>query len=226
MGILYQHKHKLDKAIMCYEEAVELDSNFKEAWNNLGDVYSAKREYQKAIKYYENIQEYSKIIECYEEIIKFNPNIIEAWNNLGSVYMTNDQYEKAVAFFDVALKLDPKYVKAQNNKAMSYFKQKEFWKAAKNFQKSIEIDPENQETWKLPIFECYDEITKNNKSDVAAWINKGNMYGYKKEEQNAIECYEKAFEIDPHNAPARYNLNIAIGKAKPYEHFVFVKPEK
>ena len=52
------------------------------------------------------------------------------------------------------------------------------------------------------------------------------MYGYKKEVDNAIESYENAFEIDPHSAPARYNLNIALGKAKAYEHFVFVKPEK
>ncbi len=94
------------------------------------------------------------------------------------------------------------------------------------FQKSVELDPKNQETWKLPIFETYDALIKKDSNDVVAWVNKGNMYAYKKEIENAVKCYEKAFEIDPNDALARYNLGVALERSKDYEGFVFARYSK
>jgi tetratricopeptide (TPR) repeat protein len=78
----------------------------------------------------------------------------------------------------------------------------------------------------MPILDCYAKLIEKNPKDAVAWINMGNMYGYKKEFEKAIGCYEKVFEFEPNNASARYNLSVALGKHKIYENFVFVKREK
>jgi len=92
MGKIRQHKRKLDEAIICYEEVLNLEPENQEALGGLGDAYAAKKEYEKAIEYYEKTQNSGKIIECYEAIINLNTNIAGPWLGLANEYSKEKQW--------------------------------------------------------------------------------------------------------------------------------------
>ena len=55
MGLAYLKKNEFDKAIECYQKALD-SPNFDTpgmAWNNMGSVYAGKKEYDKAIECYQ-----------------------------------------------------------------------------------------------------------------------------------------------------------------------------
>lgn len=61
MGNSYRNKKEYDKAIKCYEKAVEIDPNYISAWNQMGLTYL-----------YKNDQK--KFIECLKEANKIDPD--------------------------------------------------------------------------------------------------------------------------------------------------------
>ena len=44
MGNSYYNKKNYDKAIECYEKAIEIDPNFENAWFNMGVLYRKKKQ--------------------------------------------------------------------------------------------------------------------------------------------------------------------------------------
>jgi WD40 repeat protein len=53
-GGIYLEQQNIDKAILAYKRAIELDENLSLAWQDLGNAYSKKEMYDAAIKAYEN----------------------------------------------------------------------------------------------------------------------------------------------------------------------------
>ena len=93
----YEAKKLYDKkdfegAIKLYSEAIELNPNYAESYNNRGNVY-----YDLGQKIYA-IQDYSKAI-------KLNPNYAEAYYNRGVYYENLGQKKEAKADFAKAKKL-------------------------------------------------------------------------------------------------------------------------
>lgn len=70
MGNAYDEKLEHDKAIKCYNRAIEIDPNYIKPWNNMGVAYINKKEYDKAI-------------ECYKKALEIDPNDIGALRNIG-----------------------------------------------------------------------------------------------------------------------------------------------
>lgn len=61
LGFSYFSDDKLDAAITQYEKAVKLQPGYVTAWNNLGNVYEIKKNFQKALA-------------AYEEVLQFDPS--------------------------------------------------------------------------------------------------------------------------------------------------------
>lgn len=61
LGFSYASDGKLDKGIMQYEKAVELQPGYVTAWNNMGDAFEKKKDLKAALK-------------AYEQTLRFNPN--------------------------------------------------------------------------------------------------------------------------------------------------------
>ena len=76
-------RKKYEKAIECYDKALEINPNYAEAWNNKGVALSKLRRYEEAI-------------ECFNRALKINQNDAEAWNNKGNVLDELGKYEEAV----------------------------------------------------------------------------------------------------------------------------------
>ncbi|XP_024365879.1 tetratricopeptide repeat domain-containing protein PYG7, chloroplastic isoform X2 [Physcomitrium patens] len=61
LGFSYFSDDKLDASISQYEKAVTLQPGYVTAWNNLGNAYEVKKDFQKALK-------------AYEEALQFDPS--------------------------------------------------------------------------------------------------------------------------------------------------------
>jgi tetratricopeptide (TPR) repeat protein len=104
-----------NKAIECYQKAIEADSNYFEAYFNLGVAYSCILEFDKSIEYYnkaiakndtieityfslgniyEEVKDYDKAIEMFKKGFKLkqNPNSSEAHYRLGFLYAEKSNY--------------------------------------------------------------------------------------------------------------------------------------
>jgi tetratricopeptide (TPR) repeat protein len=50
MGNMYSDIEDFEKAIECYEQAIKIDQQFRQAWTELANVYNELGLYQKAIR--------------------------------------------------------------------------------------------------------------------------------------------------------------------------------
>ena len=74
------------------------------AYNNRGNAYTAKGEYDLAIK-------------DFEQAIKLNGDFTKAFNNRGVVYRKKGEFDRAIEDFNQAIKLDPNYASPFANRA-------------------------------------------------------------------------------------------------------------
>jgi tetratricopeptide (TPR) repeat protein len=103
-------------------------------YNNRGNGYVAKGEYDLAIK-------------DYEQAIKDDAQYAKAFNNRGVAYQKQDQYDLALQDFDAAIKLDPDYANAFANRGETYSKKGDFSSAAKDFDAAIRLQPKTTILW-------------------------------------------------------------------------------
>ncbi|MCJ1993883.1 tetratricopeptide repeat protein [Lactococcus piscium] len=178
------------------KEAIKLNPKDARSYNNLGNAYKAKGEYDKAIENYEksitidpnytgsynnlgNVYkakgEYDKVIECYEKSISIDPNCAMPYNNLGVAYKIKGEYDKAIENYEKSISIDPNYDKAYNNLGVVYSAKGEYDKAIEYYEKSIVINPKN----------------------AGLYNNLGLSLQFKGEYTKAIENFEKAINLSP-----------------------------
>lgn len=119
LGLSYQLSHQYTSAITAYQTSLKISDNPLTS-QDIGTVYYAMGQYQKAIKTYEKtlsshpakftlfndigkaygqLKQYPQAIKSFESAIKLNPKNKNAYNNLADVYGLLGQYSKAVMFY-------------------------------------------------------------------------------------------------------------------------------
>lgn len=97
LGIAYQQTLQLDNARKSYERAIKLKPDYMEAMNNLGTIYYARKNYRRAINWY-------------NRALKAAPGEVRSatvYENLGRAWFNRKDYAKASECMQTALKLDP-----------------------------------------------------------------------------------------------------------------------
>lgn len=92
-----------DRAIVDFNQAIELNPQWADAYYNRGLVYLKLEQTQKAI-------------DDYTEALKIKPNWDMAYCNRGNAYYKLGEYERAILDYDSALRINPNYSQAQRNK--------------------------------------------------------------------------------------------------------------
>ncbi|MGD1699824.1 tetratricopeptide repeat protein, partial [Dapis sp. BLCC M229] len=85
-----------EEAILACDEALEIEPNNYEAWNNKGIAL-------------ENLERYEEAILVYEKAIEINPNYHKFWKNKGDALDSLESYEQAIAAYDKAIELKADY---------------------------------------------------------------------------------------------------------------------
>ena len=165
------------QALAAYDEAIMLNPNYAEAYNNRGIVKYELKLYAEAISNYTMaiklranfvdalnnrgnayaaLGQFQNAAQDLQAAIKLNDNNAAAHNNLGSVYYSMRNFDEALAEYTRAIQLNPAYAEAYYNRGAIYYGQKKYLEALSDFKMSLSLNPADSEVRTL-----YDKITKS-----------------------------------------------------------------
>jgi tetratricopeptide (TPR) repeat protein len=116
----------LPVALVLLQRATEVDPKSKIAWNNLGLIYLAQRENDKAIA-------------AFQKQLEVNPYDQYAYNNLGRVYWNDRKYDDAVKAFSKQLENNPLDKFALANLGQMYAEWHKYDLAAAELEKAAAV---------------------------------------------------------------------------------------
>ncbi len=139
-----------NKALKCYDNALEIDPNNANVWNNKGYVLGLSGRYKEAI-------------DCYDKSLEIDPNNANVLNNKGNALYNLGKYVEAIDCYDKVLEIDPNSVYAWNNKGFSLDKlgrhnEAKRWKAMKQQSNNIDNDKRRVKCYTSegkPVYETY-----------------------------------------------------------------------
>ena len=97
------------KAIRHFDQALNLDPNYLDAYINKGIAFHEMENFEEAIS-------------NYDKVLEIDPDNSVALNNKGYVFSKMKKYDEAVPFYNRALETDPTYLDAIYNLADAYRK--------------------------------------------------------------------------------------------------------
>ena len=162
LAVKNHQEGKTDIAQKLYNQVLKIDPNYVDAHNNLGIIFKALGEHQKAKSCYEKaieinpnyvdahnnlgsilkeLGENQKAKDCYEKAIEINPNYINALNNLGVIFQELGENQKAKDCYEKAIKINPNDINVLNNLGLTFKELGEYQKAKDCYEKAIKIEP-------------------------------------------------------------------------------------
>ena len=115
-------------AVTYFSRAIELDTDYMEAYNSRGI----------ALDY---LKMHVLAIEDFDEAIDLDENYKHAYNNRGIAHKKLGELEDALEDFDEAIGLDGNYKHAYNNRGNVYRMMERYERAIKDYDRALEIDP-------------------------------------------------------------------------------------
>ena len=212
MGVAAAQLGLLDKAVVAFQKAIDLNPGSAEAYNNMGNIRieqdrldDAIEAYKKALliksdyaeAYYnmgnalQDQGELGKAIDAYKKALSIKSDYAEAFYNIGNVLQDQGNLADAIDSYNEALLINPGYLSALNNLGNAFKVQGRPEKAKESYYKALEIDPEHAE----------------------AHYNLGNIFKDQNNLEDAIVAYKKALSVKPDYQNARYMLSSLIGNA-------------
>jgi len=129
--ILAMRLYENGKTLEAEEEmktAINLNPNYKEAWNNMGFYELEKGNHDKALK-------------CFDRALEIDPDYAIALNNKGRLYLKTLDIDTAVEYFKKALQKDPYLSSALYNLAIVELQRGHKISAINKLEKLLSINP-------------------------------------------------------------------------------------
>jgi len=218
-GKAYADKSQYDRAISDFNEAIEIDPMYAEAYNNRAIAYIAKGQFDQAFS------DFNKAIEI-------NPQYAEAYLYRGGLYDHKGEYDRAISDFNKAIEINPRYVEAYSNRGYACAKKGEYDQAISDCTKAIEIDPQHaaaylnrglayddKDQYDQAISD-YNKAIELNSTLGEAYLNRGVAYLAKGQYDKAISDCNKAIEIYPQHAAAYLNRGLAYDYKGEYDQAI------
>ena len=163
-GNLHFGQRRYEEAKTLYHRALELDSNFALAHQDLGAVFyhegnriEGDQHFEKALRRSDRITERERLwiiaeihnwreetkaaIDAYNVYLGRFPDDVDAWFRIGYALMRDDRQQDAAAAFERVLGLDPLSAAAHINLATIRVRQERHLEAAASYRRAFEINP-------------------------------------------------------------------------------------
>ncbi|CAD6228530.1 unnamed protein product [Miscanthus lutarioriparius] len=217
LGAVYFQLREFDMCIAKNEEAVAIQPNFPECFNNMANAWREKGDIDRAIQCYEHAIQVSVLSEdkpCFDP-----PLLTHSQTNLAIAYTRKGNLIKASTCCHQALALNPRLVDAYCNLG-DVLKAQGSYRDAYNLE-AVSILPSCASAWcniaglfmqwgdfnKAAFY--YKEAIKFKPSFYDARLSLGNLYKAVGMCQDAIICYQNAAQAWPQNAVAYGSLGDA-----------------
>src|SRR6478672_477808 len=225
------NSHRYEEAISAYNQAVQIQPNFPDAWNNGGLALTSLQRYQEAITSFEraiqiqpdfaeawylrgngllNLRSYEEAITSYDRVIQNKPDFVEAWYNRGIALLNLQRNEDAFVAFDRAIQLKSDFYDAWCNRGLALFNLKHYEEAVASFDRMIQLKPDIAEVWLL----------------------RGSALGELKRYAEALICCDRAIQLKPDLLECWSVRGIVFAKLQQYEeaiaacdHLIQQKPD-
>lgn len=147
-------------AVKDYQKAIELKSDYEQAYEELGILYAQKGD-ALAIEYlnstininpknysamyilalfYQEHNAIAQALDTYQKLLEIKPDHADALHNVGYINLVEKQdYDIAIECFNSAIKVDSLFWQAYVSRAEAYEKKGETAKAKADFQKAEEL---------------------------------------------------------------------------------------
>ena len=136
IGLSHQFRREFDSAIENFNNAIERNPHFPEAYYYRG---AAHLNIGAACQ---NVKKYNCAIEDLDKAIQLKSNYEEAYNVRGLVYHHKSEYGCAIADFDKAIEINSEYADAYNNRGASYREKGENSLAIEDCTRALQLNPE------------------------------------------------------------------------------------
>lgn len=130
LGTLYYANQRYDDAEAALAKALEFPLYLypENIYNNIGLVYTAKKDYAKAI-------------EHFEQSIRLRKDYYLPYQNLGKVYMTLENYKRAENLFKTASRLCKRCSEPRYRLGLILVRQEKQKQAIDYFKEAVDLDP-------------------------------------------------------------------------------------
>lgn len=163
------------QALSAYDEAIRLNSQLAEAYNNRGIVKYESKQFAAAVEDYTaaiNLKsafadalnnrgnaylalgQFQNAVQDLKDALKFNDNSAVGHNNLGSVYYSMRNLDAAIKEYTRAIELNPNFAEAYYNRAAVYYGQGKYLQALSDIQISLKLNSAD-----FAIQDLYKKIT-------------------------------------------------------------------
>jgi predicted O-linked N-acetylglucosamine transferase (SPINDLY family) len=205
LGNAFKDQGKLDEAVDCCRQALELKPDFVEAQFNLANALR-------------DLGRLDEAVACYRRALELKPNLPEAHSNLGSVLKNQGHLDEAVAYHRRALHLKPDYAEAHSNLGNALQAQGKMDEAIACYRRALDLKPTFAEAhFNLGIalkeqgkldeaVACYRCALQLNPNYAEAHNNLGAALSDQGKLDEALACYRRAVELKPDHAEAHSNL--------------------
>jgi tetratricopeptide (TPR) repeat protein len=116
------------EAIAACSRILALNPKSAEAYNNRGNAYDRKGDYDRAIS-------------DLDQAIRLDPKNTVVYNNRGYAYTGKGDYDRAISDLDHAIRLNPKYANAYAGRGYAYYNKGAYDRAISDFDQAIRLNP-------------------------------------------------------------------------------------
>lgn len=188
-----------------FQYAIQLEPNFPDAYNNLGNA----------------LRETSKLedaINCYRTSLHLKPDHPHAYNNLGNAMKDKGLIKEAIHCYVTAVRLMPRFAAAHSNLGSILKEQGKLDQALAHYHEAVTIDPLFADAYSNmgnaykdlgrldDATKCYITAIRIRPNFADAYSNLASAYKDGGQVVDAITCYRKALTIKPDFPDAFANL--------------------
>ena len=161
-AISFESLEQSKMAIKDFDKAIQLKSNYSEAYNSRGECYS-------------ELNEQLKAKSDFDKVIQLNPNYV-AYKNRAECYLALGDKQKAQIDFVKSIELNPNYANNYKKSGLAYITIGQYERAIQDFDKAIQFYPNDAEAY-AGRGSCYQELGDETKAQ--ADFVKAKQLGYK-----------------------------------------------